>query len=389
MKKLTRLNRFRTLIGLMIICLVMSYAGIVSVHIEVAHAQQIADKPPLTIITEGGAATKTQMLALIRPYRKLKNRWVNVELHTEDGRLEQVREQVMSFNVKWDVVVLTLADVIVAHNEGLLERIDHNILAPAPDGTRSDMDFYEGALREDAVGFVIESLVVAYNPDKYKGNYPAKLADFFDLEKFPGLRGLQKKPEGNLEWALLADGVSPDQVYKMLSTKSGLKRAFRILNRIKPNIVWWESGSDPAQLLSKGKIAMSSAWNGRIYSAVKHEGNNFKIIWDRQIWQLGYYVIPRGSDNLKKAMDYISFATEPKHLAALTRYIADAPARKSAMQFVTDEVRHHLPTDAANKKNAFRTDHKWWAENYEKIEEQFTKWLEKREVYDFDASDRQ
>ena len=52
-----------------------------------------------------------------------------------NGGLAQVRAQVEVGSVHWDVVDMELADAVRACDEGLLEPIDHNILAPAPDGT--------------------------------------------------------------------------------------------------------------------------------------------------------------------------------------------------------------------------------------------------------------
>ena len=42
------------------------------------------------------------------------------------------------------------------------------------------------------------------------------MADFWDLKKYPGRRGLRKTPRVNMEWALMADGVANDKIYKNL-----------------------------------------------------------------------------------------------------------------------------------------------------------------------------
>jgi len=50
----------------------------------------------------------------------------------------------------------------------------------------------------------------------------------FDTKRWPGKRGMQKIAPNNLEWALEADGVPPDQVYKVLATPEGVSRAFAV-----------------------------------------------------------------------------------------------------------------------------------------------------------------
>ena len=79
------------------------------------------------------------------------------------------------------------------------------------------------------------------------------IADLFDLQKFPGKRALQKDPFVNLEWALIADGVAIKDVYKVLGTPEGVDRAFKKLDTIKKDVVWWEAGAQPPQLLADGR----------------------------------------------------------------------------------------------------------------------------------------
>ena len=104
---------------------------------------------------------------------------------------------------------------------------------------------------------------------------PKTIADVFDLQKFPGKRGLQKNPFVNLEWALIADGVPQADVYKVLATPEGVDRAFKKLDTIKKEVVWWEAGAQPPQLLADGQVVMTSAWNGRIHNAIVQDKKPF------------------------------------------------------------------------------------------------------------------
>ena len=63
-----------------------------------------------------------------------------------------------------------------------------------------------------------------------QGRSDAQLTDLFDLQKFPGKRALRKNPFVNLEWALIADGVPTEDVYKVLGTPEGVDRAFAKLD---------------------------------------------------------------------------------------------------------------------------------------------------------------
>ena len=84
-------------------------------------------KPPLTMSSFGGAFTRSQMIAYVQPYREQTNRWVNVEDY--DGTLDNIRDQVLSANVKWDLVSMELPHAIAGCEEGLLEPIDRRHIA--------------------------------------------------------------------------------------------------------------------------------------------------------------------------------------------------------------------------------------------------------------------
>jgi len=90
---------------------------------------------------------------------------------------------------------------------------------------------------------------------------------------------MRKNPSVNLEWALLADGVAPADVYKVLATPAGLDRAFKKLDTIKSSIVWWTAGAQPPQLLASGEVVMTSVYHGRIYDANMKDKRNFALVW--------------------------------------------------------------------------------------------------------------
>ena len=78
---------------------------------------------------------------------------------------------------------------------------------------------------------------------------PAGWADLFDTEEIPGKRTFYKwSAPGVLEIALLADGVPADKLYPL-----DLDRAFKKLDTIKNDIVWWGGGAESQQLLASGE----------------------------------------------------------------------------------------------------------------------------------------
>ena len=75
------------------------------------------------------------------------------------------------------------------------------------DGKPAKEDFLDGALHPCGVGSVVWSNVIAVNEPAFAGHKgPQTIEDFFDVAAFPGKRGLPKRPNALLEWALMADG---------------------------------------------------------------------------------------------------------------------------------------------------------------------------------------
>ena len=134
------------------------------------------------------------------------------------------------------------------------------------------------------------------------------------------------------------------------------------------------------------KVGMTSAWSGRIFNANKKRNADLAIVWDGQIWDLEVWMIPKGTANLKEALDFIVFASDPKRMAVQADHIAYAPVRKSAMAYVDDSVRQYLPTAKENARNFLRIDYNWWAtdKHATAMEERFAQWrTEKPWRYNF------
>lgn len=355
---------------LTLLCAALSAGAVIAQPHDTARSPET-----LTFVSWGGAYTRSQMLAFVRPYEALTG--ARIEVLDYHGGLAEIRRQVRSLNIRWDVVDLELTDAIRACDEGLLERIDANELEAAPDGTPATDDFLPGSLTPCAVGTVVWSTVIAYDRRAVGAAPPSTLDDFFDLRRYPGKRGLRRTPKANLEWALLADGVEEEHLYEVLATEQGLQRAFRVLDRVKPHLVWWTDGEEAVRLLETGQVTMTSAYNGRIHRAVEARGEPLGIVWDRQVWNIDLLGIPAEHPRRDNALAFIRFATAAPQLAEQARHIPYGPVRRSALADIGPEIVPHLPTSAGNRATALQIDARWWAEHYERIRPRFEAWLQR------------
>ena len=192
---------------------------------------------------------------------------------------------------------------------------------------------------------------------------------------------MRRVPAVNPEFALMADGVPRDEVYATLDTPEGVSRAFRKLDTIKDQVVWWEAGAQPPQMLADGEVVMTTAYNGRIFNAQVLEKQSFTIVWDGQVLDIGQLVIAAGAPNLEAARQFLAFAARPSSMAGVGRYIAYAPARRSGMDLISlhaetgEEMAPHMPTYPANAAGALRNDWRWWSDNMDEMNERFSAWL--------------
>ena len=340
-----------------------------------------AQQKSLTIVSWGGAYTKSQVEAYHKPY--IAKTQTQIKSEDYNGDVAAIKAQVQANKVTWDVVDVELADALRLCDEGLIEKIDAKSLPAGKDGKAATDDFIPGTLHECAVANIIWSTIYAYDASKFPGAKPTTMADFFDTAKFPGKRGMRKTAKVNLEFALMAEGIAAQDVYKALKTKEGVDRAFKKLDSIKKDIIWWEAGAQPPQLLADGQVVMTTAYNGRIFDAAAAQNKPFTIVWDGQIWDLDLWVIPKGSPNKDAALDFVKFSTSTEALAEQAKWISYAPARKSSIALVgkfndgKTDMAPHMPTAAANFKNAVQNDFKFWADKQDELNKQFNAWLAK------------
>ncbi|ABE44828.1 ABC transporter substrate-binding protein [Polaromonas sp. JS666] len=336
-------------------------------HIIVVSAALCLSLPALaqqqiTVVNFGGANANAQKKAYYEPYEKAGTKVVAVEYNGEQAKIKAMVE---TKKVTWDVVEVEAPDVQRGCDEGLFEKIDFSKI-----GTKAD--FLPAAVTECGVGVFVWSTVMAWNADKVK-TAPASWADFWDVKKIPGKRGMRKGARYNLEFALMADGVKPADVYKVLATKDGADRAFRKLTELKPNIQWWEAGAQPAQFLVAGDVALSTVYNGRI-DAANREGRNLKIYWPGGIYDLDYWVIPKGAPNKDASMKFIAFASQPATQAVYAQNIAYGPVNTKALSKLDKKVLDDLPTSPANAKEAIQMNVGFWADQGEALEKRFAAW---------------
>jgi len=338
--------------------------GLALLSLAPLYANTALAEGTIAVMSFGGAYQEAQRKAVFEAYTAATG--IKVDEQEYGGEIAKIKAMIESGNTTLDVVDVDAPTLLQGCDEGIFETIDWSAIG-------SKDEWIEGTTSDCGVGTIVYATTLAYDGTKLSDG-PTTIKDLFDTQKFPGKRGLWKNPATNLEFALLADGVPASEVYATLSTPEGVERAFAKLDTIKDSIVWWEAGAQAPQLLASGDVVMTTAWNGRIYNANK-EGKDFRIVWDNQILDSNYWVIPKGAKNPAGSLEFIKFAVEPKVLSGIAKYIPYGPVRKSAAEFVAPEDAKNLPTSPENLTVSLTLDNAFWADNGEDIRKRFTTWL--------------
>ena len=239
-------------------------------------ANSFADEPDLTVVSWGGVYTLSQQKAYGETWEKATGK--SIRWFEYNGGLGEIRAQVNSGKVTWDVVDVFPTDARAGCEEGLFEKFPRERFSAAADGT-SIMDDMIVSFPNDCVApNILWSWVIFYDNTKFSGAQPQSIADFFDLDKFPGGRAVSAFPQANIEMALMADGVKPDDVYSVMNTKEGIERAFRKLDSIAQDLFFWSAGAEPVELMDSGKVVLSTAYNGRVSARIMSDGAPYTII---------------------------------------------------------------------------------------------------------------
>ncbi|MBT8769137.1 ABC transporter substrate-binding protein [Metapseudomonas boanensis] len=319
----------------------------------------------LTVVSFGGANKIAQTKAFYAPFEKTTgNKIIAGEYN---GEMAKVKAMVDTNSVSWNLVEVESPELSRGCDEGMFEELDPALFGNAE-------DYIPGAIQPCGVGFFVWSTVLAYNADKLK-SAPTSWADFWDVNKFPGKRGLRKGAKYTLEFALMADGVAPKDVYSVLATQEGQDRAFKKLDQIKPSIQWWEAGAQPPQFLASGDVVMSSAYNGRI-AAVQKE-SNLKVVWNGGIYDFDAWAIPKGAKDKEAALQFIAFSVKPEQQKGFSENIAYGPANKQAVPLLDKAVLKDMPTTPENIANQVAMDVTFWADYGEQLEQRFNSWAAK------------
>ncbi len=325
--------------------------------------QALADQRDLLIVTRDESLQRAVQSAYVQPFTAVTG--VPVQQKLWGGGIEALHAQAKAPGDPWDLVLVDPDELSTGCRDGLFEKLDWSAIG--------GKDHYlPQAVSDCGLGGIIAATVLAW--DKEKLPVAPSWSDFWDVAKYPGKRGLRKGVRGNLEFALMADGVAPADVYKTLATADGVDRAFHKLDQLKPYIVWWSMASEAAHILSSGDVLMTSAPSGQIATTVEQEHKNFGMQFTASLFELQSWVIMKGSPSLRMAQQFLYFTGLPAIEVQLLQHSGDAGLAKALNDGLPPELAAVSPSNPANMAAGLRIDAGFWHDNLTKLRQRFEAW---------------
>ncbi len=310
--------------------------------------------PEVVLVNFGGEAVDAFTRAFVDPYRKVGG---NLVIDGSGPSAGKILNMVQSKNVTWDIADSGIAGLAQLVPENALEPIDYNIV------DRKKL-LEEFAYEFGVVNYLFSS-VLAWDSAKVEGT--PTMADFFDLEKYPGRRMMRRDSQAMLEMTLLADGVAIKDLYPL-----DVDRAFAKIEPIKSELLFWNSGAESQSLLRDGEATMGMLWNTRANILDQETDGRIKYTFVDGLLQPGLWVVPKNNPaGLQAAMEAIAFMQNPESQIMILEAMGNGPANPAATDLIAAEDRASNPADPDNMAVQAKISAEWYNENHGKTYERF------------------
>nr|WP_238938624.1 substrate-binding domain-containing protein [Pseudomonas typographi] len=319
-----------------------------------------ADDNVLYVNTWGGNWEKAAQEFLFAPF----THDTGIQIRTVSPiSFAKLATQARSGQYEFDVTTLGLAEIARANAANLIEPAQGNI---------DESKLWPGAVYANGVATHAFANLIAYHKNSFPNGHPHNWADFWDLQTFPGSRSLQRYPVRVLAFALMADGVPPEQLFPY-----DLDRAFAALDRIKPAIrVWWTQGPQSQQLLRDTEVDMIGIWNDYATNIQESSEQPVEVIWDQALIDKSCWVVAKGTPRAHNAWRLIeSIAHNAEGMAKFCAVDESGPLNPEAFAHMDAKSAANAPTNQAHLSKAVVLDGVALLPQLDEIAARFDRWI--------------
>lgn len=312
-----------------------------------------AGQSEIVVVNWGGDAIEATKKAWVSRFNK-KTPDTSVVINGSGPSSGKIKAMVESGKVTWDLCDRNNVGGIDLGRQGLLEEVDY---------TRVDAnavrDIHHGKWW---LGSYLYSFALAWDTKVFADKAPKDWKDFWNLKDFPGTRMLRKNFEGQLEAALMADGVAPKDIYPI-----DMDRALAKIKEIKAKTIFWGSGSESQQIMRDGDAVMGNLWHSRAGLVNKETNGRVDYTFNQGVLFAGAWIQPKGAPAGKAAWDFAAVTQDPASQVEYFKMLGNGPINPKASALVPDDLKHRDPGSPANIAMQVPVDADWYASDYGNI----------------------
>ncbi|NTJ11563.1 ABC transporter substrate-binding protein [Rhizobium lusitanum] len=313
----------------------------------------------LVYATWGGQYEEAQKEAYVKPFVSKTGADIVVDGPVDDARLRLMLE---AGNNDWDVVCVNEQMMLGFAEDGYLAKPDPSIV----DMSRISKEFQY----EYGIGIESGAFTIAYSEPAFEGRQvPKTWADIYNLDGFPGKRMMNSSPSATLEGALMADGVNMRDLYPL-----DLDRAFKKLDTIKNQTIFYSTHAQSQQLIIDGAVTCGYMFSARAFGAVKN-GAKVAISWDGHLRTNTPVIVPKNVKNPELAWTFVNSMLEPENQAKMITGFVSSPANPAAFDFVDPSYLPWLPTAKENYPKGVGINAAYWGSRLKEVTERWQEWL--------------
>lgn len=261
-----------------------------------------------------------------------------------------IKSMVESGKVTWDVCDRNMPAALELGRQGLLEKIDYGIVDKSKVRPEHASEW--------GVGNYIFANVLAWDTKAFGGRAPKSWADFWNVKDFPGKRTLRKHFDGQLEGALLADGVPVDKLYPL-----DVDRALDKIKQIKQHTIFWGSGAESQQLFRDGEVVMGNLFSTRASVIRRDTDARVEYTFDGGIAWVGAWIVLKNNPAGKDAFRLVASSQDPEGQVLLFQLLGNGPVNPAAAPLVPADMRRFDPGSPENYAKQIPADAEWYAKN--------------------------
>lgn len=317
-----------------------------------------AQAKELVLVNWGGDAIDAYSKAYGEPFEEKTG--IPVKMDGSGPTEGAITAQARSGKITWDILDIDSFSSMTLGKKGYLQPIDYSIVDKSKSRPGFGWDY--------AMSAYFFSYVIAYDSERYGSDAPKTMADFFDVERFPGNRSMYKWGCSSWEAALLADGVPADQLYPL-----DIERAHDKLQAFKENVIsFWGGGAESQTTLLSGEASMAIVWNTRARLIEEDSGGRIKYTWNQGLLAPGALgVMKNNPGGTEAAMNFLALVQDPEREIIMFDMLTQGPANPAADALIPADQARHNCVAPENMAKQIVLNVEWYAENYSKTLDQY------------------